>query len=58
MDKTVQKMNKIEKLWSVQVGSKRVEEIVMGRMSPEVPLLEVFNIQRIIDWINDRAKDN
>ena len=38
--------------------SKLVEEIVTGKMPPEGPPLEASEIQRIIDWINNGAKDN
>lgn len=38
--------------------SELVEEIVTGKMPPEGPPLEAAEIQRIIDWINDGARDN
>ena len=38
--------------------SELVEEIVTGKMPPEGSPLEAFEIQSIIDWINNGAKDN
>ncbi|MYH83224.1 hypothetical protein F4141_21285 [Candidatus Poribacteria bacterium] len=38
--------------------SELVEEIVKGKMPPEGPPLEAAEIQYIIDWINEGAKDN
>ena len=38
--------------------SELVEEIVQGKMPPDGPPLEASEIQRIIDWINNGAKDN
>ena len=38
--------------------SELVEEIVKGKMPPDGPPLEVSEIQLIIDWINNGAKDN
>lgn len=38
--------------------SELVEEIVQGKMPPDGPPLEASEIQRIIDWINNGAKEN
>ena len=38
--------------------SELVEEIVTGKMPPDGPPLEASEIQLIIDWINDGARDN
>ncbi|MDE0466692.1 MAG: hypothetical protein OYL97_06515 [Candidatus Poribacteria bacterium] len=38
--------------------SELVEEIVKGKMPPEGSPLEAIEIQSIIDWINNGAKDN
>ncbi len=38
--------------------SEIVEEIAEGKMPPEGPPLEAAQIQRIIDWINEGAKNN
>ena len=38
--------------------SEIVEEIAEGKMPPEGPPLEAAQIQLIIDWINEGAKDN
>jgi hypothetical protein len=38
--------------------SEIVEEIVEGKMPPNGPPLEVAQIQLIIDWINEGAKNN
>ena len=38
--------------------SELVEEIVKGKMPPEGPPLEADEMQYIIDWINDGARDN
>ena len=35
-----------------------VEEIVKGKMPPDGPPLETIEIQIIIDWINNGAKEN
>ena len=46
----------------VIVGNAReseiVEEIAEGKMPPEGPSLEAAQIQLIIDWINEGAKNN
>ena len=38
--------------------SKLVEQIVTGKMPPNGPPLEAAQIQLIIDWINEGAKNN
>ena len=38
--------------------SEMVEEIAEGKMPPEGPPLEAAQIQLIIDWINEGAKNN
>ena len=38
--------------------SKLVEQIVAGKMPPNGPPLEAAQIQLIIDWINEGAKNN
>lgn len=38
--------------------SELVEEIVKGKMPPDGPPLEAIEIQIIIDWINNGAKEN
>lgn len=38
--------------------SELVEEIVTEKMPPDGPPLEASEIQLIIDWINDGARDN
>ena len=38
--------------------SEIVEEIAEGKMPPEGPPLDASQIQLIIDWINEGAKDN
>ena len=38
--------------------SEMVEEIVEGKMPPEGPPLEAAQVQLIIDWINEGAKNN
>ena len=38
--------------------SEIVEEIAEGKMPPEGPPLEAAQIQHIIDWINEGAKNN
>lgn len=38
--------------------SELVEEIVKGKMPPDGPPLEASEVQRIIDWINNGAKEN
>lgn len=38
--------------------SELVEEIVKGKMPPDGPPLEASEIQLIIDWINNGAKEN
>ena len=38
--------------------SEMVEEIVEGKMPPEGPPLDAAQIQLIIDWINEGAKNN
>lgn len=38
--------------------SELVEEIVKGKMPPDGPPLETIEIQIIIDWINNGAKEN
>ncbi len=38
--------------------SELVEEIVKGKMPPEGSPLEAIEIQSIIDWINNGAKEN
>ena len=35
-----------------------IEEIAEGKMPPEGPPLEAAQIQLIIDWINEGAKNN
>lgn len=68
----VQKMNKIRTYATLQKGgehgatviagnardSELVEEIVKGKMPPDGPPLEAIEIQIIIDWINNGAKEN
>ena len=39
-------------------SSDLVEEIVSGRMPPGGPPLDPAQIQQIIDWVNEGAKDN
>ena len=39
-------------------GSELVEEIVEGKMPPEGPPLDAAQIQLIIDWVNEGAKNN
>jgi hypothetical protein len=38
--------------------SEMVEEIVEGKMPPDGPPLEAAQVQLIIDWINEGAKNN
>ena len=38
--------------------SELLEEIVKGKMPPEGPPLDASEIQLIIDWVNDGAKEN
>ena len=38
--------------------SEIVEEIAEGKMPPEGPLLDAAQIQLIVDWINEGAKNN
>ena len=38
--------------------SELVEEVVKGKMPPDGPPLEASEIQLIIDWINNGAKEN
>ena len=38
--------------------SELIEEIVKGKMPPDGPSLEASEIQLIIDWINNGAKEN